>query len=76
MQQASRVSDYTAFMFLGELVEFGATEKIFTTPTNRAPRTTSPAGSANPRARARPAGDIASDTGTAWGVRSDARDHS
>jgi len=35
MQQASRVSDFTAFMFLGELVEFGETEKIFTTPTNR-----------------------------------------
>ena len=35
MQQASRVSDYTAFMFLGELVEFGETEKIFTTPSNR-----------------------------------------
>jgi phosphate transport system ATP-binding protein len=35
MQQASRVSDYTAFMFLCELVEFGETEKIFTTPTNR-----------------------------------------
>jgi phosphate transport system ATP-binding protein len=35
MQQASRVSDYTAFMFLGELIEFGETEKIFTTPTNR-----------------------------------------
>ena len=34
MQQASRVSDYTAFMFLGELVEFGETEKVFTTPTN------------------------------------------
>ena len=32
MQQASRVSDYTAFMFLGELVEFGETEKIFTKP--------------------------------------------
>ena len=37
MQQASRVSDYTAFMFLGELVEFGETEKIFTAPSN--PRT-------------------------------------
>ncbi|HYM17176.1 MAG TPA: phosphate ABC transporter ATP-binding protein, partial [Micropepsaceae bacterium] len=37
MQQASRVSDYTAFMFLGELVEFGETEQIFTTPGN--PRT-------------------------------------
>ena len=35
MQQASRVSDYTAFMFLGEVVEFGETEKIFTTPTNK-----------------------------------------
>jgi phosphate transport system ATP-binding protein len=35
MQQASRVSDYTAFMFLGELVEFGETEKIFTTPANK-----------------------------------------
>jgi phosphate transport system ATP-binding protein len=35
MQQASRVSDYTAFMFLGELVEFGETEKIFTTPSNK-----------------------------------------
>jgi phosphate transport system ATP-binding protein len=35
MQQASRVSDYTAFMYLGELVEFGSTEKIFTTPDNK-----------------------------------------
>jgi phosphate transport system ATP-binding protein len=35
MQQASRVSDYTAFMFLGELVEFGITEKMFTSPTNK-----------------------------------------
>jgi phosphate transport system ATP-binding protein len=33
MQQASRVSDYTAFMFLGELVEFGTTEKLFTSPS-------------------------------------------
>jgi len=32
MQQASRASDYTAFMYLGELVEYGATEKIFTAP--------------------------------------------
>ena len=32
MQQAARVSDYTAFMHLGELVEFGPTTKIFTTP--------------------------------------------
>jgi phosphate transport system ATP-binding protein len=35
MQQAARVSQYTAFMYLGELVEFGATSQIFTTPSNR-----------------------------------------
>jgi phosphate transport system ATP-binding protein len=35
MQQAARVSDFTAFMMLGELVEFDVTEKIFTTPANR-----------------------------------------
>ena len=35
MQQASRTSDYTAFMYLGELVEYGATEKIFTAPENK-----------------------------------------
>jgi phosphate transport system ATP-binding protein len=35
MQQAARVSDNTAFMFLGELVEFGPTTKIFTTPSER-----------------------------------------
>jgi phosphate transport system ATP-binding protein len=35
MQQAARVSDYTAFMYLGELVEFDATEKMFTTPSDR-----------------------------------------
>ena len=33
MQQAARVSDYTAFMYLGELVEFGRTDAIFTNPT-------------------------------------------
>jgi len=32
MQQAARVSDFTAFMYLGELIEFGATETVFTTP--------------------------------------------
>jgi phosphate transport system ATP-binding protein len=32
MQQAARSSDYTAFMYLGELIEFGETERIFTTP--------------------------------------------
>jgi phosphate transport system ATP-binding protein len=35
MQQAARASDYTAFMYLGELVEFGTTSKMFTTPTDR-----------------------------------------
>ena len=32
MQQAARTSDYTAFMYLGELVEFGETARIFTNP--------------------------------------------
>ena len=32
MSQAQRVSDYTAFMFLGRLIEFGKTEKIFDRP--------------------------------------------
>ena len=35
MQQASRTSDYTAFMYLGELIEFDNTEKIFTAPSNK-----------------------------------------
>ena len=35
MQQAARVSDHTAFMYLGELVEFDKTEKIFTNPSNK-----------------------------------------
>ena len=35
MQQAARVSDFTAFMYLGELVEFGDTSKMFTTPQDR-----------------------------------------
>lgn len=35
MQQAARVSDYTAFFYLGELVEFGETAKLFTTPEKR-----------------------------------------
>ncbi len=34
MQQAARVSDYTAFMYLGELIEFDETSKIFTAPSN------------------------------------------
>ena len=36
MQQAARVSDYTAFMYLGELIEFDATSKIFTNPGKKA----------------------------------------
>ena len=35
LQQAARVSDYTGFMFLGELVEFGPTEALFTRPRDR-----------------------------------------
>jgi phosphate transport system ATP-binding protein len=35
MQQAARVSDFTAFMMLGELVEFDRTEKIFTAPAHK-----------------------------------------
>ncbi|WP_297902657.1 phosphate ABC transporter ATP-binding protein PstB [Metallibacterium sp.] len=35
MQQAARVSDKTAFMYMGELIEFGDTEKIFTKPDKK-----------------------------------------
>jgi phosphate transport system ATP-binding protein len=35
MQQAARVSQYTGFMYLGELLEFGTTSQIFTAPTNK-----------------------------------------
>jgi phosphate transport system ATP-binding protein len=35
MQQAARCSDYTAYMFLGDLVEFGATEQMFFKPTRK-----------------------------------------
>ncbi|WP_336407833.1 phosphate ABC transporter ATP-binding protein PstB [Gallaecimonas kandeliae] len=35
MQQASRISDYTAFMYLGELVEFEETYKVFNQPQNQ-----------------------------------------
>ena len=35
MQQAARVSDHTAFFYMGELVEMGATEQIFTNPKER-----------------------------------------
>jgi len=35
MQQAARVSDYTAYMYLGELIEFGATDELFLKPRRR-----------------------------------------
>lgn len=35
MQQAARVSDYTAFMYMGEMIEFGDTDKIFTNPSKK-----------------------------------------
>jgi len=42
LQQAARVSNVTAFMYLGELVEIGPTEQIFTAPSTAAPTTMSP----------------------------------
>jgi phosphate transport system ATP-binding protein len=36
MQQAARVSDYTAYMYLGEMIEFDATDTIFIKPKNKA----------------------------------------
>ncbi len=36
MQQAARVSDYTAFMYMGEMVEFGDTDTLFTNPAKKA----------------------------------------
>jgi len=35
MQQAARVSDYTAFLYLGRLIEFNKTEMIFTRPDEK-----------------------------------------
>jgi len=35
MQQAARISDYTAFFYLGELVEYDTTAKIFTNPSKK-----------------------------------------
>jgi phosphate transport system ATP-binding protein len=35
MQQAARVSDFTAFFYMGELIEFGETKKMFTTPEKK-----------------------------------------
>ena len=47
MQQATRISDKTAFFLVGELIEFGDTTQIFTNPRERRPRTISPAVSAD-----------------------------
>jgi phosphate transport system ATP-binding protein len=35
MQQAARVSDYTAFMYMGDLIEFGDTDRLFTNPEKK-----------------------------------------
>jgi phosphate transport system ATP-binding protein len=35
MQQASRLSDYTAFMYLGDLIEYDKTDKIFLNPSQK-----------------------------------------
>jgi phosphate transport system ATP-binding protein len=35
MQQAARISDYTAFMYLGELIEFGSTDTLFIKPNQK-----------------------------------------
>ena len=35
MQQAARVSDYAAYMYLGELIEFGDTDNLFIKPRNK-----------------------------------------
>ena len=34
MQQAARISDFTAFFYKGQIIEFGETEQIFTNPRN------------------------------------------
>ena len=35
MQQAARISDYTAFLEMGNLIEFGVTDQLFTRPSKR-----------------------------------------
>ena len=35
LQQAARISDYTGFLYLGKLVEFGETTKLFTAPKEK-----------------------------------------
>ena len=36
MQQASRISDFTAFMYLGDLIEYGVTDELFIKPQKQA----------------------------------------
>ena len=36
MQQAARISDFTAYMYLGEMIEFGVTDQIFIKPKKKA----------------------------------------
>ncbi len=38
LQQATRISDYTGFMFLGRMIEFGPTEALFSNPRSRRTR--------------------------------------
>ena len=58
MQQASRVSDYTAFMYLGRSIEYGPTARaLHQSASARRPRTTSPAASASRRRRSGPPGN-------------------
>ena len=65
MQQAARVADTTAFMLAGELVEHAPTDEVFTNPSTRAPRSTSPGSSADGgRERER-----ASTSPTSWRAR-------
>ncbi len=35
MQQAARVSDYTAFLYMGDMIEFGDTDQLFTNPDKK-----------------------------------------
>lgn len=35
MQQAARISDYTGFMMLGDLIEYNKTDTVFTNPSNK-----------------------------------------
>ena len=44
MQQAARVSDLTAFFYMGNLIEYNRTQTMFTARLKRRPKTTSPAG--------------------------------